>query len=69
MTLPGTIDSISPVTIGGVTVKPEVTGDFYSGHTITWRMPLYMMISAHALTYEVEYSAYGFMANAQTRRE
>ena len=47
--------------------KPEVTGDFYSGHTITWRMPLYMMISAHALTYEVEYSAYGFMANAQTR--
>jgi hypothetical protein len=69
VTLPGSIDSISPVTIGGVTVKPEVTGDFLNGHTIIWRMPLYMMISAHALTYEVEYSAYGFMANVKTKRE
>jgi len=68
VTLPGSIERIAPVVIGGVTIRPEVTGDFYHGHTITWRMPLYMMAVAHALSFEVDFSAYGWFSNASTRR-
>jgi len=69
VTLPGSIERIAPVVIGHTTIRPDVTGDFYHGHTITWRMPLYMMAMAHALTFEVDFSAYGWFADAATRRE
>jgi len=66
--LPGSIERIAPIVIGGQTIQPEVTGDFYNGHTITWRMPLYMMAMAHALTFEVDFSAYGWFETVETRR-
>lgn len=68
VTLPGSIDRIAPIVVAGQTIQPQVTGDFYHGHTVTWRMPLYMLVAAHALVFEVDFSAYGFFANAQTRR-
>ncbi|MGD0191111.1 MAG: hypothetical protein ABSD74_10245 [Rhizomicrobium sp.] len=67
VTLPGSIERIAPIVIGGQTIQPEVTGDFYNGHTITWRMPLYLMAMAHALTFEVDFSAYGWFSNVATR--
>jgi hypothetical protein len=67
VTLPGSIERIAPIVIGGQVVRPEVTGDFYNGHTITWRMPLYLMAMAHALTFEVDFSAYGWFTNVATR--
>ena len=68
VTLPGSIERIAPVVVGGTTILPEVTGDFYHGHTITWRMPLYMMAMAHALAFEVDFSAHGWFSDAATRR-
>ena len=67
VTLPGSIDRIAPIVIAGQTVQPQVTGDFFS-HTVTWRMPLYMMVAAHALVFEVDFSAYGWFDNVETRR-
>src|SRR5260370_7862524 len=51
VTLPGSIENITPVMIGGVTVKPEVTGIFYNRHTITWRLPITLSITAHPFTF------------------
>ena len=68
VTLPGSIEHIAPIVIAGTTIQPQVTGDFYHGHTITWRMPLYLMTMAHALTFQVDFSAYGWFANVETRR-
>jgi hypothetical protein len=68
VTLPGSIDWIAPVKIDGVAVKPTVTGDFYNGHTITWRMPLATMIEADKIDFAVGFSAYGFFTDAQTGR-
>jgi hypothetical protein len=68
VTLPGSIERIAPIVIAGQTIQPIVTGDFYNGHTITWRMPLYMMAMAHNLVFEVDFSAYGWFDNVETRR-
>jgi hypothetical protein len=68
VTLPGSVERIAPVVIAGQTIQPEVTGDFYNGHTVTWRMPLYVMTMARALTFEVDFSAYGWFENTETRR-
>lgn len=67
VTLPGSIDRIAPVRAGGVEVRPDVTGDFYNGHTITWRMPLTTMMSAEKLSFEVDFNAVGSFGDAQTK--
>lgn len=68
VTLPGSIERIAPVKVKGVEIKPEVTGDFYNGHTITWRMPLMTLFDADKLTYEVDFSAYGSFADARSQK-
>jgi hypothetical protein len=68
VTLPGSVERIAPLKIGGVEVKPEVTGDFWHGHTIVWRMPLTMLFAARRLDFEVDFSALGSFADAKTQR-
>ena len=59
VTLPGSILRIAPLKLGNAVVVPTVTGDFYHGHTVTWTMPLYRVLSQRMLTFEVDFSAYG----------
>lgn len=66
--LPGSIDRIAPVKANGVEIKPEVSGDFYHGHTIVWRMPLTTMMTARELVFEVDFSALGSFADARTAK-
>ncbi|MBI3678130.1 MAG: hypothetical protein HY243_16090 [Proteobacteria bacterium] len=66
VTLPGSIEYIAPIRIGKMTIQPEVTGDIYNGHTITWRMPLSALMSAKSLTFDVDFSAVGSLGDAQT---
>lgn len=66
VTVPGSIERIAPLRIGRTTIRPTVTGDFYNGQTITWRMPLYTMLQAKMLTFEVDFSACGSFADAQS---
>lgn len=67
VTLPGSVDRVAPVKIDGVEVKPQISGDFYHGHTIVWRMPLATMLAAHDLSFEVDFSALGSFADAKTQ--
>lgn len=65
--LPGSIDWIAPVWAGDVEVKPEVTGDYFSGHTIVWRMPLTSLIESKALRFSVGFATYGALSDSETR--
>jgi hypothetical protein len=67
VTVPGDVERALPITIGGQTYQPTVTGDFYNGHTVTWRLPLYALVSADALDFEVDFSAWGFFNDTQSR--
>jgi len=58
-TLPGSIERIAKVEIGGVEIKPEVSGDFYHGHTVRWQMPLARMLTAQQIVFEADFSAIG----------
>ncbi len=66
ISLPGSIDHIEPVKLNGVTIKPEITGDFFR-HTITWRMPLYMMFAEDKVVFAVDFSAYGTFTDSQSQ--
>jgi hypothetical protein len=65
VSLPGSIVRAAPVRIGRTTIAPQVSG---SGgvHTVTWRMPLYTLLQAKLVTFEVDFSAYGSFADAQS---
>lgn len=56
--LPGTIDHVAAVDIGGRLVQPTVVaaGD---GHAVTWRMKLTDMFLADKLEFDVNFSAHG----------
>jgi hypothetical protein len=64
VTLPGSIDWIAPVWAGDAQVRPAISPD---GHTITWRMPLADMITAHVLNFSVGFSSWGAINEAQSR--
>jgi len=66
VTLPGSIDRAPPVKIGHTIIRPQVTGNILSGHTVTWRMPLYTMLQSKLLTFEADFSAYGSFPDAQS---
>lgn len=67
VTVPGDIERVSDVAVGGVTYRPEVKGDFYNGRTVTWRLPLYAIVDARALDFEVDFVALGSFRDATTR--
>ena len=67
VTVPGSIERIAPLKIGDDTIQPSVTGDFYHGHTVTWRLPLADLMDAGALAFEVDYVAFGSFRDSRTR--
>src|SRR5262249_12595100 len=66
--VPGSVERASTIRAGQTTIRPEVSGDYWS-HTVTWRMPLYAMLQAKVLRFEVDFSAYGAFADAQSLPE
>ncbi|MGQ0741877.1 MAG: hypothetical protein ACT4OG_06230 [Alphaproteobacteria bacterium] len=66
VSLPGSIARIHPVSLGRVTIQPEVKGDYFR-HTVTWRMPLHMMFSEDEVVFAVDFSAYGTFRDAHSR--
>lgn len=67
VTVPGSVERALPVTLGNQTYQPTVTGDFYNGHTVTWRLPLYALVNTQALSFEVDFWAWGFFNDAKSR--
>jgi hypothetical protein len=67
VTVPGDIERALPVTLGDTTYEPTVTGDFYNGRVVTWRLPLYAFVTAQTIDFEVDFWAWGFFSNAKSQ--
>jgi hypothetical protein len=67
VTVPGDIEHIAPVSLDGQLYQPTVTGDFYNGRTVTWRIPLYALFDARAIDFEVDFTAMGFFKDAKSQ--
>lgn len=66
VTVPGSIEQAHPIVIGTEVYQPAISGD-YLHHTVTWRLPLYALVSTHSLQFQVDFSAYVFFDGAATR--
>ncbi len=64
VTVPGSIEYIAPVKLGGMLVEPEVTGDYFQ-HTVTWRMPMHMMFAEDTVTFTIDFSALGTFVDSR----
>ena len=65
VTVPGSVESAAPVKIGGALVKPRIV-DRGLSQTVTWRMPVYTLLQAKLLRFQVDFAAYGFFHDAQS---
>jgi hypothetical protein len=68
VSVPGSIERAAPVRIGRTTITPRVTASGL-GHTIIWRMPLYTLLQAKLVSFQVDFSAYGSFPDAQSLPE
>lgn len=66
ITVPGSIERAQPIVLGGESYAPTVTGDFFS-HTVTWKIPLYALVSSQAINFEVDFWAWGFFNDAKSQ--
>ena len=65
-TVPGSVEYASPVTLGKDIYQPVVTGDFF-GHTVTWKIPLYALVSSQAIHFEVDFWAWGTFTDTKSQ--
>jgi hypothetical protein len=64
--LPGKIERIAPVSVGGHLVHPTVWSDSY-GHTIVWTMDLTDMFLSDQLDFDVDFAAKGDFRDATSQ--
>jgi hypothetical protein len=62
VTVPGSVEKASAVKIGRTVIEPQIT----SGNSVTWRMPLYTLLQAKVVSFQVDFSAYGSFRDAQS---
>ena len=67
ITVPGDVERAAPITLGNQSYQPTITGDFYNGHTVTWRVPLYALVNRQALNFEVDFWAWGFFDDSKSQ--
>lgn len=68
VTVPGWVERTAPIRVGKTSFAPQVSGSGMS-RTVTWRMPLYTLLQAKLVKFEVDFSAYGSFADAQSSPE
>ena len=68
VTVPGWVERAAPIRMGKTTFAAQVSGSGLS-RTVTWRMPLYTLLQAKLVKFEVDFSAYGSFADAQSSPE
>lgn len=66
VTVPGSVEYAAPITLGQTTYQPTVTGDYF-GHTISWKIPLYALVSSQAIRFEVDFWAWGTFSNTKSQ--
>ena len=67
VTVPGDVERADPIVAGGESYAPTITGDFWNGHTVTWRMPLAALVTSPQLSFEVDFSAIGFFKDSKSQ--
>jgi hypothetical protein len=65
VTVPGSVESASPVKVGHTIIRPQI-GKQDLSDTVTWRMPLYTLLQAKVVSFQVDFSAYGSFRDAQS---
>jgi hypothetical protein len=65
VTIPGSVDRASPIRIGRAVFQAQISGGAL-GHTVTWRLPLFTLLKAKLLTFQIDFSAYGWFSDAQS---
>lgn len=65
VTVPGSVDSAPPTKIGRTVIMPQI-GKQGLSNTVTWRMPLYTLLQAKIVSFQVDFSAYGYFRDAQS---
>jgi hypothetical protein len=68
VTVPGSVDRATPIRIGHSVFNPQIGGGTLD-RTVTWRIPLYTLLQAKLLTFEIDFSAYGSFSDAQSLPE
>jgi hypothetical protein len=66
ITLPGSVLHASALTLGGLQIAPLIAGNFWDGHTVSWRVPVRLLLRGSLLRFNVEFSAYGRFANTES---
>jgi hypothetical protein len=66
VSVPGSVERANALHVGHATIRPQIRSDGLSATTVTWRMPLYALLQAKLLTFEVDFSAYGSFPDAQS---
>jgi hypothetical protein len=66
VTVPGSVEYAAPITLGKTTYQPTVTGDYF-GHTVSWKIPLYALVSSQAIRFEVDFWAWGTFSNTKSQ--
>ncbi|MDE2463027.1 MAG: hypothetical protein KGO02_04855 [Alphaproteobacteria bacterium] len=59
VTLPGSVLRANPLKLDRYRIVPTIRGNFWNGHTVTWRVPLVLLLDRSILRFDVEFSAYG----------
>jgi hypothetical protein len=66
VTLPGSVLRASSLTLGGQRIVPSIDGNLWDGHTVSWRVPVRLLLRRSILRFDVEFSAYGRFANVES---
>ena len=65
VTVPGSVEHAPAIHIGRSTFNAKLGGGPLN-HTVTWRIPLAALLRAKLLSFEIDFSAYAWMPDAQS---
>ena len=65
VTVPGSVESAFPIKVGHTIIRPQI-GKQDLSDTVTWRMPLYTLLQAKVVSFQVDFSAYGSFRDVQS---
>ena len=66
VTVPGSVRRASSLRLGGQRIVPTIRGNFWNGHTVSWRVPVRLLLRRSILRFDVEFSAYGQFADVES---
>ena len=66
VTVPGSVQRASSLRLDGQRIIPAISGNFWNGHTVSWRVPVRLLLRGTILRFDVEFSAFGQFADVES---